>query len=109
MRLAKAASAISVTRREALAGIAAGAVALAAPKLAGTSMASPVIKAGATLPLGAFPRGTTVAAAMSEWSKVTGCRPLSTKVWFGRRKFPVRLGWQDALVRRDGRDGHTLL
>ena len=88
MRFTKA-----VTRRDALAAIGAGAVAaLTAPKAAGASKVGPAIPAGATLSLRVFPRGTSLAAAMAEWAKVTGCPPLSTKIYLGARQFPVTLG-----------------
>jgi hypothetical protein len=78
-----------------LTGIAAGAVVtLAAPKLAGTiaNTAGPAVPVGATVSPAVFPRGTSMAAAMAEWAKVTGCRPLSTKIYLGHRQFPVKLG-----------------
>jgi hypothetical protein len=83
---------MSLTRREALGGIAAGAVVLSVPKLTGISTADPDTPAGATLSTAVFPPGTSLAAAMAEWTTVTGCPPRSTKVYLGRRSFPVNLG-----------------
>jgi hypothetical protein len=61
-----------------------------ARKAAGTtSLGVPV---GATLSTRVFPRGTSLTAAMAEWAKVTGCPPLSTKVYLGHRQFPMNLG-----------------
>jgi hypothetical protein len=92
MRFAKAAAGISVTRREALGGLAAGAGVLAIPALAKATKVSQAVPVGATLSPAVFPRGTSLAAAMAEWTKVTGCQPRSTKIYLGRRDFPVNLG-----------------
>jgi len=58
---------------------------------AGTTT-SPGVPIGVTLNMSVFPRGTSMAAALAEWAKVTGCPPLATKVYLSHRQFPVNLG-----------------
>jgi hypothetical protein len=50
------------------------------------------VPVGVTLNMSVFPHGTSRATAMAEWAKVTGCQPLSTKVYLGHRQFPTNLG-----------------
>jgi hypothetical protein len=63
-----------------------------APARKAAATTSPGIPVGVTLNMSVFPRGTSMAAALAEWAKATGCQPLSTKVYLGHRQFPTGLG-----------------
>jgi hypothetical protein len=48
------------------------------------------IPVGVTVDLAAFPRGVTTLQAFKHWEQVTGCPPLSTKIYFNHRQFPTK-------------------